>query len=234
MAHHWVRSFFRRSATPQKSLMVPPQKKTPTMASRYRSGFWNSLYGTRPSGSRVIDNPSFSEEVSREKLGVWRMWLSIKGLVGYISTSPKWKVVFTHPPKRTMRPPRKLPSQRPSGERPTVGGKGPTCLKKLRRAEREKRFRPGTLALREIRKYQKSAELLIRKRPFQRLVREMMQTMDPLMRLSAWALLAMQELAEAYAVTLFEDCQIGAIHAKRITVMSKDLDLAKRIRGIRD
>jgi histone H3/H4 len=96
------------------------------------------------------------------------------------------------------------------------------------------RFRPGVAALKEIRKYQKSTDLLIRKRPFQRLVRDITQTMDPMIRVSAWALLAMQELAEAYAVTLFEDCQIGAIHAKRVTVMSKDLDLAKRIRGIRE
>ena len=76
------------------------------------------------------------------------------------------------------------------------------------------RFRPGTVALREIRKYQKSTELLIRKMPFQ-----------------SSAVLALQEASEAYLVGLFEDTNLCASHAKRVTIMPKDILLAKKIRG---
>lgn len=93
------------------------------------------------------------------------------------------------------------------------------------------RFRPGTVALREIRKYQKSTELLIRKLPFQRLVREIAQNFKSDLRFQASAIAAMQEAAEAYLVGLFEDTNLCAIHAKRVTIMQKDMNLARRIRG---
>ncbi|KAH0853557.1 hypothetical protein HID58_093075, partial [Brassica napus] len=67
------------------------------------------------------------------------------------------------------------------------------------------RFRPGTVALREIRKYQKSTELLIRKLPFQRLVREIAQDFKTDLRFQSSAVAALQEAAEAYLVGLFED-----------------------------
>lgn len=95
------------------------------------------------------------------------------------------------------------------------------------------RFRPGTVALREIRKYQKSTELLIRKLPFQRLVREIANEYKTDLRFQASAVLALQEAAEAYLVGLFEDTNICAIHAKRVTIMPKDMQLARRIRGER-
>jgi histone H3 len=95
------------------------------------------------------------------------------------------------------------------------------------------RYRPGTVALREIRKYQKGTDLLIRKQPFMRLVREIAQNFKSDLRFQGPALLAMQEAAEAYLVGLFEDCNICAIHAKRVTIMPKDMDLARRIRGER-
>lgn len=95
------------------------------------------------------------------------------------------------------------------------------------------RFKPGTIALREIRKYQKSTELLIRKLPFQRLVREIATEFKQEIRFQSQAVLALQEAAEAYMVSLFEDTNLCAIHAKRVTIMSKDLQLAKRIRGDR-
>ena len=95
------------------------------------------------------------------------------------------------------------------------------------------RFRPGTVALREIRKYQKSTELLIRKLPVQRLVREVAHEFKQEVRFQASAVLALQEAAEAYLVSLFEDTNLCAIHAKRVTIMTKDLQLAKRIRGDR-
>ena len=95
------------------------------------------------------------------------------------------------------------------------------------------RHRPGTAALREIRKYQKSTELLIRKLPFQRLVREISQDFKSDLRFQSSAILALQESAEAYLVGLFEDTNLCAIHAKRVTIMPKDIQLARRIRGER-
>ncbi|XP_039065063.1 histone H3.2-like [Hibiscus syriacus] len=95
------------------------------------------------------------------------------------------------------------------------------------------RFRPGTVALREIRKYQKSTELLIRKLPFQRLVGEIAQDFRTDLRFQSSAVAALQEAAEAYLVGLFEDTNLCAIHAKRVTIMPKDIQLARRIRGER-
>lgn len=93
------------------------------------------------------------------------------------------------------------------------------------------RFRPGTVALREIRKFQKSTDLLIRKLPFQRLVRELAQDFRNDLRFQSSAVLALQESSEAYLVNLFEDTNLCAIHAKRVTIMPKDIHLARRIRG---
>lgn len=98
------------------------------------------------------------------------------------------------------------------------------------------RFRPGTVALREIRRYQKSTELLIRKLPFQRLVREIAQNETRAtdgVRFQTAALGALQEAAEAYLVGLFEDTNLCAIHAKRVTIMPQDMRLARRMRGER-
>ena len=94
-------------------------------------------------------------------------------------------------------------------------------------------FRPGTVALREIRKYQKSTELLIRKLPFQRLVREVAQDFKTDLRFQSHAIMALQEASEAYLTSLFEDTNLCAIHAKRVTIMPKDIQLARRIRGER-
>jgi histone H3 len=95
------------------------------------------------------------------------------------------------------------------------------------------RYRPGTVALREIRRYQKCTELLIRRLPFQRLVREIAQEFKSDLRWQSTALLALQEAAEAYLVGLFEDTNLCAIHARRVTILPKDLQLARRIRGER-
>ena len=95
------------------------------------------------------------------------------------------------------------------------------------------RWRPGTAALREIRKYQRNTGLLLRKLPFQRLVREVTNEVNPLpqYRYQSSAVLAMQEACEAYLVDLFENGNLCAIHAKRVTIMVKDIQLARRIRG---
>ena len=93
------------------------------------------------------------------------------------------------------------------------------------------RYRPGTVALREIRRYQKSQELLIRKLPFQRLVREITSQFKLDMRWQSTAVLALQEAAEAFLVRMFEDTNLCAIHARRITILPRDMRLALRISG---
>ena len=98
---------------------------------------------------------------------------------------------------------------------------------------RPRRYRPGTVALREIRRYQKSTDLLLRKAPFQRLVREIAQEFKLDLRFQSTAVLALQEAAEAYLVGLFEDTNLCALHAKRVTILPKDMQLARRIRGER-
>lgn len=100
-------------------------------------------------------------------------------------------------------------------------------------APKKRRYRPGTVALREIRRFQKSTELLIRKLPFQRLVREIAGDFKNDLRFQSTAILALQEASEAYLVSLFEDTNLCAIHAKRVTIMPKDMALARRIRGER-
>ena len=93
------------------------------------------------------------------------------------------------------------------------------------------RYRPGTVAIREIRKYQKTTDLLIKKLPFQRVVREIAQEFNSNLRFQASAVVALQEATESYIVGLFEDTNLCAIHARRVTIMPKDMKLAKRIRG---
>eukprot|EP00898_Chlorokybus_atmophyticus_P001465 jgi/Chlat1/2319/Chrsp17S00173 len=95
------------------------------------------------------------------------------------------------------------------------------------------RYRPGTIALKEIRRYQKTTELLIRKLAFQRLVREINQDFKSELRWQSHAVLALQEASEAYLVGLFEDTNLCAIHSKRVTIMPKGIQLARRLRGER-
>lgn len=95
------------------------------------------------------------------------------------------------------------------------------------------RFRSGTVALREIRRYQKTTDLLMRRLPFQRLVREIAATVKEHMRWTSQAILALQEAAETYLVGLFEDTNLCTIHAKRVTIVPRDMQLARRIRGER-
>jgi histone H3 len=123
--------------------------------------------------------------------------------------------------------------------RKSTGGKAPRKQLATKAARDEggvrkpHRYRPGTVALREIRKYQRSTELLIRMLPFQRLVREIAQGFKCDLRFQSSAILALQESAEAYLVGLFEDTNLCAMHAKRVTIMPKDIQLARRIRGER-
>ena len=97
------------------------------------------------------------------------------------------------------------------------------------------RYHPGTVALWEIRRYQKSTELLIRKLPFQRLVRELAQDLGKMnVRFQSGTIMALQEALEAYLVGLLEDANLCAVHAKWVTIMPKDIQLARLIRGERN
>ncbi|XP_028968185.1 histone H3-like [Galendromus occidentalis] len=136
-----------------------------------------------------------------------------------------------------------LPKKTDKTARKSTGGKAPRkqlATKAARKSapatggvKKPHRYRPGTVALREIRRYQKSTELLIRKLPFQRLVREIAQDFKTDLRFQSSAVMALQEASEAYLVGLFEDTNLCAIHAKRVTIMPKDIQLARRIRGER-
>ncbi len=130
--------------------------------------------------------------------------------------------------------------------RKNTGGKAPRkafATKTARRSapvaggvKKPHRYRPGTVALCEIRCYQggkHATELLIRKAPFQRLVREIAQNFKSDLRFQSTAVLALQETSEAYLIGLFEDANLCAIHSKRVTIMPKDIQLARRIRGER-
>ena len=104
----------------------------------------------------------------------------------------------------------------------------------------KRKWRPGTVALRQIKKYQQTVDLLIRRAPFRRLVKELIvqtshdMSLDFHIRCTPLAVDAMQEATEAYLVNLFEDSNLCAIHSRRVTIMSKDLCLARRIRGERN
>ncbi|XP_060712778.1 uncharacterized protein LOC132837101 isoform X1 [Hemiscyllium ocellatum] len=105
--------------------------------------------------------------------------------------------------------------------RKSTGGKAPRkqlATKAARKSapatggvKKPHRYRPGTVALREIRRYQKSTELLIRKLPFQRLVREIAQDFKTDLRFQSSAVMALQEASEAYLVGLFEDTNLAII-----------------------
>jgi histone H3 len=120
-------------------------------------------------------------------------------------------------------PRKQLPTKVAGNRKPDTGG-----------VKKPHRYRPGTVAVREIRKFQKSTDLLIKKLPFQRLVREIAQDFKVDMRFQSPAILALQEASEQYLVGLFEDTNMCAIHAKRVTIMPKDIQLARRIRGERN
>ena len=100
-------------------------------------------------------------------------------------------------------------------------------------AKKPSKFRPGTVAIRDIKRYQKGTEMLLRKLPFQRLVREIAQTSKDGVKFAASAVLAMQEATEAHMINLFADTCLCAIHGRRVTIQPRDLQLALRLRGDR-
>ena len=161
---------------------------------------------------------------------------------------PKPKVARKEPRKKTAGYPpidRKLPPlyiSRPK-ERTELGQRVLDWTAEQKRKIHEARmqgrlikphwYRAGTVALKDIRHYQGSTALLIRKLPFQRLVREIAQDFKTDLRFQSAAILCLQEASEAYLVKLFDDANLCAIHAKRVTIMPGDIQLARRIRGER-
>lgn len=140
-----------------------------------------------------------------------------------------------HEPKKLKLSPEKTPAAR---KLPAKAGKNialpDASIEKKKGGKR--RFRAGTVALREIRRYQKTTDSLIRHRPFNRVVREIAQDygrQEEPIRFQAEALVALQEAAETYLVGLMEETNLCAIHAGRKTIMSRDMQLTRRIRGER-
>lgn len=134
---------------------------------------------------------------------------------------------------RTKQTPRKsgsgmAPRKNPAEMAARINASGTRC-----EIMRVKRYRPGVVALREIRRYQNSTDLMIRKKPFQNLVREIIQQLKADFRCQNSALLALQEASEAFLVDVLEETNLCAIHAKRVTITPKDIQLAHRIRGDR-
>ena len=175
------------------------------------------LLAAKPKGGMLPKNSLYFREMARTK----------KTARKKTGKSPREQLVTKNPIKKlTPAQARKnvakanQAAQQNLGNPPKTGG-----------LKRPMRYRPGTVALREIRRYQKTAELLIRKLPFSRLVREVTQDFKTDLRFQAQAIMALQEAAEAYLVRLFDDTNLCAIHAKRVTIMPKDMQLARRIRG---
>ena len=95
------------------------------------------------------------------------------------------------------------------------------------------RYRVGTVALQDIRHFQKTSALLIQQLAFQRLVREIAKDFKTDLRFQSAVILCLQEAAEAYLVRLFDDANLCAIHTRRVTIMTKDILLARQIWGER-
>jgi len=121
--------------------------------------------------------------------------------------------------------------------RKKLGGKGSklTARKTVGKEDvpkkKKERYRPGALALREIRRYQNSTNLLIPRTRFQRLVREISKDFKLNLQFQSGAIGTLQEASEAFLVGLFEDTNLCALHACRVTIMPRDIQLARRIRG---
>ena len=142
-----------------------------------------------------------------------------------ISKTPRKQLATKNPTKTlTKEQARKNVARAAAAAQKNLGNKMGSIKKPMR-------YKPGTVALREIHHYQKSTELLIRKLPFNRLVREIAQDFKTDLRFQSQAIRALQEAVEAYLVGLFEDTNLCGIHAKRVTIMPKDIQLARRIWG---
>ena len=100
-------------------------------------------------------------------------------------------------------------------------------------AKKAFRWKPGTVALRQVKKLQKSTELLIAKAPFSRLVREIAESHKAGLRFQSSAVAAIQEATESFVISLLGDANLTALHANRVTALPRDLQLVRRLRGER-
>lgn len=114
------------------------------------------------------------------------------------------------------------------------GGKSKSKKTSKSRGEKKTRhFKPGTVALREVKRYQKTSGFLIASLPFERLVREVAQDFKADLRFSRSAVALIQLITEHYLVGILEESVLVAISAKRVSVQPKDVHLVRRIRGER-
>ncbi|KAL6231540.1 histone-fold-containing protein [Aspergillus navahoensis] len=184
---------------------MPPKGRKPSSAATATTG--SSKATTAKTASTAASGPSTSKVTKTSKASGLKTSISASGsMVG------------------------KRPPTAPSDDQSSIQPGDPTPK------GRRHRYKPGTVALKEIRKYQRSYDLLLRKLPFARLVREVALDILPAevgseLRWQSHAIQALQEAAEAFLVHLFEDTNLCAIHAKRVTIMQKDIQLARRIRG---
>ncbi|XP_051241643.1 histone H3-like [Dicentrarchus labrax] len=176
-------------------------------------------------------------------IACFKLWKTTSAMIIYQTIIDSKTVTKQISTQQQQQPQEETMARTKQTARKSTGGKAPRkqlATKAARKSapatggvKKPHRYRPGTVALREIRRYQKSTELLIRKLPFQRLVREIAQDFKTDLRFQSSAVMALQEASEAYLVGLFEDTNLCAIHAKRVTIMPKDIQLARRIRGER-
>ncbi|MPC22854.1 histone H3.2 [Portunus trituberculatus] len=153
------------------------------------------------------------------------------------------KRMLTSTPKAGAKPPGEFPklSTTTSSSSPNISSRRRrSCIafrKGAKRANksgntstRKYRFRPGVVALREIRFYQRTFHTLIPKLPFSRLVREILAGFRHDLRIQSLALQALQESAEVYLIGMLERANLCSVHARRITIMPNDMKLVRRIR----
>ena len=179
------------------------------------------LLAAKPKGGMLPKDSLYFSEMARQKNTACKK-------TGGPGKAPRKRLVTKNPTKKlTPAQAHKNVAKANQAQQRNLGNPQTGGLKKLMR------YRLGTVALREIRRYQKTTELLIRKLPFSRLVREIVQDFKTDLRFQAQAIGALQEAAEAYLIGLFDDSNLCAIHAKRVTIMLKDIQLARRIRGER-
>lgn len=196
----------------QDLLEVPYSTRTDELASLNSSGFLVKPTEKTPEDQKVY-RPSTSSSLGPQ-------------------ASPNLKLSSLQLP----RPPAKKPRKASASVRvPMVMGGSDRC--KPPTSTEIATFRPGIKALREVRHFQKTSGFLIPKLPFSRIIKEIALIVcrdKPTLKFQVLALECLQEAAEAYLVQLFEDTLLCAIHARRVTIMDKDMRLARRIRGESD
>ncbi|KAF4676865.1 hypothetical protein FOL47_004568 [Perkinsus chesapeaki] len=224
--------------TPRRA-QPPPPRRTPIRAASPGRGAGRATAAATASSASAMTPPSAMQSASKaadaDADGGIMMMVGIVGPRGRVQMRGTPPTAHRISPKRAPR----QQQQQPQARRPTTGKKktaGRTSGGRVSGGQqhegKKRRFRPGTKALKEIRQFQRTTDLLVPKKPFARVVREIqLLFVGDEWRWSREALIALQTAAEAYLVGLFEDAMLVAIHAKRVTLMAKDLRLVRRIRG---